>query len=120
MRSAAGICDGCRTGVAASAVGAGMMPCMIKILAAALACAAVCAAGAARAQTSPQYDDVQLHTLQHGGDLRTYGLYVPPTYRSGEPAPLIIALHGRFSSAKAFHALSGLRAVADARGAILL
>src|SRR5262245_39008696 len=74
--------------------------------------------GAAQAQS---YDrDVEQHTLTHAGVQRSVGLYVPASYRAGAPAPLIVALHGRFSSAKAFHAISGLAAVADARGAILV
>ena len=51
---------------------------------------------------------------------RTYGLYVPTSYRSAIPAPLIIALHGRFSSAQAYHAISDLDALAEARGAVVV
>lgn len=67
------------------------------------------------------YDrDIELRAVQHAGLFRAAGLYVPASYSAARPAPLIVALHGRFSSAKAFHALSGLAAVAEARGAILL
>lgn len=82
-------------------------------------CAGVLGIGAASAQTH-LYDDVQMESLAFAGAQRTYGVYVAPSYNADRPAPLIIALHGRFSSAKAFHALSGLRAVADRRGAVLL
>jgi polyhydroxybutyrate depolymerase len=47
-------------------------------------------------------------------------LYVPSTYRAEQPAPLIVALHGRFSSAQAFHAITRLAAVAEERGAIVV
>lgn len=74
--------------------------------------------GAARAQG---YDrDIELPALTHAGVQRSVGLYVPASHDVSRPAPLIVALHGRFSSAKAFHALSGLAAVAEARGAIVL
>ncbi|MEQ1811496.1 MAG: PHB depolymerase family esterase [Terricaulis sp.] len=66
------------------------------------------------------YDDLELNSFQYEGIQRTVGVYVPPSYHSGTPAPLIVALHGRFSSARAFHALSHLRRVADARGAIVI
>lgn len=56
----------------------------------------------------------------HDGAQRFVGVYEPSTYRRGQPAPLIIALHGRFSSPQAFHAQSGLAAVAEARGAIVI
>ncbi|MGE0664504.1 MAG: PHB depolymerase family esterase [Hyphomonadaceae bacterium] len=74
--------------------------------------------GAALAQT---YDrDIELRAILHNGDPRGVGLYVPSSYRAGQPAPLIVALHGRFSSPKAMHAITGLAAVAEARGAIIL
>ncbi len=61
-----------------------------------------------------------MHAIAIGLEARSLGLYVPSTYRPGQAAPLIIALHGRFSSAQAFHAISGLAAVAEARGAIVV
>lgn len=75
----------------------------------------------ASAQTATRYDpDIQMRQMDVRGQARRYGLYVPSTYRSGAPAPLIVALHGRFSSAKAFHALTGLTDLAERRGAILV
>jgi polyhydroxybutyrate depolymerase len=64
--------------------------------------------------------DVQIRQLFHDAERRSFGLYVPSTYAPGRPAAVIIALHGRFSSAKAFHAASGLAAVAEARGALVI
>jgi polyhydroxybutyrate depolymerase len=76
---------------------------------------------AAYAQAIGAYDrDIEMFSLEHGGAARSVGLYVPSSYSAGRPAPLIVALHGRSSSAKALHALSGLAAVAEARGAIVL
>src|SRR5690349_21136305 len=60
-----------------------------------------------------------MNTLRVGAVNRSIGLYVPHTYRTGRPAPLIIALHGRFSSAQALHAISHLSGVAEANGAIV-
>ncbi len=76
-------------------------------------------AGAAHAQQ--RYDRaLTMHELIHDGELRSVGVYTPSSYRPGAPAPAIVALHGRFSSAQALHAQSGLAAVAEARGAILI
>ncbi len=91
---------------------------MLRHLAAALFAAALCL-GVAHAQ--PRYDrGLEMHAIAIGLEARSLGLYVPSTYRPGQPAPLIVALHGRFSSAQAFHAISGLAAVAEARGAIVV
>ena len=73
-----------------------------------------------RAQSPGRGQDLKAFAIKLATGERTFGLYVPPTYTKEHPAPLIIALHGRFSSAKALHAVSHLQAVADARGAILL
>lgn len=91
---------------------------LCRNLAAALLLACVVAAPA---QAQPRYaPDLQMRSVLHDGERRAYGLYVPSTYRPGQPAPLIIALHGRASSAKAFHAFNGLAAVAEQRGAIVV
>src|SRR5262245_58266142 len=91
--------------------------CMIKAF---LAAFALTMALARVAHAQQRYDDLQMMAIDHGGAHRSVGVYVPASYHAGQPAPLIVALHGRFSSAKAFHAISGLAAVADARGAILV
>jgi phospholipase/carboxylesterase len=69
-------------------------------------------AGAA-AGTAP----VGLRVLGPGGARDGY-LYVPPTYRSGSPAPLAVLLHGAGEDAR--DGLALLRAQADAAGLILL
>jgi polyhydroxybutyrate depolymerase len=60
-----------------------------------------------------------MFALPYAGANRSVGLYVPHSYQRGRPAPLIIALHGRYSSAQAMHATSHLAAVAERRGAIV-
>ncbi len=74
----------------------------------------------ARAQDGRAFEDVQSFTIRHNGIDRTFGLYVPRSYQRGTPAPLVVALHGRFASADALHALSHLQQVAERQGAILL
>jgi len=66
-----------------------------------------------------QYTHLEMFALTQGGANRSVGLYVPHSYQRGRPAPLIIALHGRYSSAQALHAISHLAAIAERRGAIL-
>ncbi len=90
---------------------------MLRLIVIAVAAALLCA-GPARAQAS--LPDLQMRTLTHEGLPRGYGVYAPATLRADQPAALIVALHGRYSSPKALHALSGLAALADARGAVLI
>lgn len=78
-------------------------------------------AQSALAQQAPTYDrGLEMRGVEHDGEPRFVGVYEPASYRRGQSAPLIVALHGRFSSPQAFHALSGLAALAEARGAILV
>ena len=75
----------------------------------------------AHAQETPTYGRaLEMRGTDHDGSPRFVGVYQPSTYRAGQSAPLIVALHGRFSSPQAFHAMSGLAAVAEQRGAILI
>ncbi|MEZ5961380.1 MAG: PHB depolymerase family esterase [Hyphomonadaceae bacterium] len=75
----------------------------------------------AHAQGSPTYARaLQMRGYGHDGLTRFVGVYEPSTYQRGTPAPLIVALHGRFSSPQALHAQSGLGEVAEARGAIVI
>ena len=60
---------------------------------------------------------VGLRTLGPGGARDGY-LYVPPTDRTGIPAPLVVLLHGAGEDAR--DGLALLRAQADAAGLILL
>ncbi|MEZ5971008.1 MAG: PHB depolymerase family esterase [Hyphomonadaceae bacterium] len=77
--------------------------------------------GSAQAQNTPRYDRaLEMRGDEHDGVSRFVGVYVPASHQRGTPAPLIVALHGRFSSPQAFHALSGLAAVAEEHGAVLI
>jgi len=58
-----------------------------------------------------------LRVLESGGARDGY-LYVPPAYRTGIPAPLVVLLHGAGEDAR--DGLALLRAQADAAGLILL
>lgn len=49
-----------------------------------------------------------------------YELYVPPTYRSGTPVPLVVALHGCTMTADSYRTLSGWDALGRSRGFIVL
>lgn len=92
---------------------------LIRFLAAVIAAAVTLVP--AQAQDSPSYGrPLQMRGYGHDGLTRFVGVYEPSTYRRGTPAPLIVALHGRFSSPQAFHAQSGLAAIAEARGAIII
>jgi polyhydroxybutyrate depolymerase len=77
--------------------------------------------GVAHAQDTPTYGRaLEMRGYGQDGLSRFVGVYEPSTYRRGTPAPLIVALHGRFSSPQAFHAQSGLARVAEERGAIVI
>lgn len=80
--------------------------------------AAAWLAGAAHAQSLDR--GLDMRTLTHAGIARSFGVYTPATIDQAQAAPLIIALHGRYSSAQALHAISGLAATAESRGAVLL
>src|SRR5690242_10555577 len=73
----------------------------------------------ASSQTQATQPALMMNTLRVGSLNRSLGLYVPPSLHAGRPAPLIIALHSRYSSAQALHALSHLGDVADRNGAIV-
>ncbi|MBX7247762.1 MAG: hypothetical protein K1X35_01780 [Caulobacteraceae bacterium] len=75
--------------------------------------------GAVGAQ-APYSPNLRMRQVFHDGERRTYGLYVPQHYDPARPATVIVALHGRYSSAKAFHAFSRLADLAERRGAILV
>jgi predicted esterase len=47
---------------------------------------------------------------------RPYALYVPPAYRPGTPAPLLVAFHGLGSRGPMVASLLGLRDLADTKG----
>lgn len=57
-------------------------------------------------------------SLEHGGRSRTYLYHLPPGLRAG--APLVIALHGRLGQGSSQAKLTGLDAVADTAGFIVV
>ncbi|MEQ1817311.1 MAG: PHB depolymerase family esterase [Terricaulis sp.] len=92
---------------------------LMKLFAAVFA--AVLTFGSAQAQDTPSATrPLNIRGYEHDGQTRFVGVYQPSTYRRGQPAPLIVALHGRFSSPQALHAMSGLAAVAEQRGAVVI
>lgn len=58
----------------------------------------------------------QIHTLQFGGQTRSYILHVPPSYTGKFPAPLVIDMHGWFSTASQQALISGFRQKSDQVG----
>jgi polyhydroxybutyrate depolymerase len=91
----------------------------IPLVAAMMAMALAVPAQAQQSAAPNQVTRLDMFALAYGGANRSVGLYVPRSYQPGRPTPLIIALHGRYSSAQAMHAISHLAAVAERRGAIL-
>jgi polyhydroxybutyrate depolymerase len=57
--------------------------------------------------------------IASGGQTREYRLHVPPSYRPGQPMPLIINLHGYNSNAAQQEHVSGMSAKADEAGFIV-
>jgi poly(hydroxyalkanoate) depolymerase family esterase len=54
------------------------------------------------------------------GGTRFYEGYVPPSYRAGQPLPLVVALHGCTETADTFRELTGLDRLAQARHFIVV
>jgi polyhydroxybutyrate depolymerase len=69
----------------------------------------------ARPAVSPAPGDHTLY-LDWQGVERNYELHAPPGYRPGVSLPLVVALHGRPSSAAKLRATTGLDEVADREG----
>jgi polyhydroxybutyrate depolymerase len=56
----------------------------------------------------------------HDGAQRRYRLVVPDAYRVGQPMPVVLDFHGRHGSAESQALLSGLDAVGDREGFIVV
>lgn len=54
------------------------------------------------------------------GDKRTYRLKIPEGYTNEKPLPLVLALHGAFSSGRKMERFSGFSALADKEGFIVV
>ena len=77
----------------------------------------LCLAGLlARAQAGATYS----RTLLAGGLVREYRLYVPPSYRPGHPAPVLLNLHGYGSDNRSQESATNFNAIADTAGFLLV
>ena len=59
-------------------------------------------------------------TLTVGGRARTYLVHLPPRFRERAPLPILLAFHGGGGTAAGFKAYSGLDAVADREGFVVV
>jgi polyhydroxybutyrate depolymerase len=67
----------------------------------------------------PPEEHSVLQSIEHGGRWRTYLLHVPPSLREGEPAPLVLALHGTGGTGTGMEAVTGLSPLSDRHGFIV-
>jgi len=59
-------------------------------------------------------------TVSHLGSERPYWLHLPKGESTGEPRPLVIALHGAFTDGKITEGLTGFSALADEKGFVVV
>lgn len=71
-----------------------------------------------RPAVQPGAGDHVVH-LDHGGQERRALIHAPAVYRPGSRIPLVVALHGRPSSAEELRRTSALDSTADAKGFLL-
>jgi polyhydroxybutyrate depolymerase len=81
----------------------------------ATATVAAAATGPPHPAVKPAAGDHEIH-LDHAGDERRALLHAPKQFRPGRPVPLVIALHGRPSSAEELRRVTALDTTADAKG----
>jgi polyhydroxybutyrate depolymerase len=78
------------------------------------------------AATFPGYMTLEPGTYEHNLDMRisgfrrSYLIHIPKGYNPARPAPLVVALHGAFSTARKMEAETGLSELADRAGFITL
>lgn len=72
-----------------------------------------------RPAVEPAAGDHEIH-LDHAGDDRRALLHAPSRYRPGRPVPLVVALHGRPSSAEELRRTTALDATADVNGFLVV
>ena len=65
----------------------------------------------------PGTTDEQIFSV---GQARQYRLHVPPGYRPDNPVPLVLAFHGAGSTGAVFESYSGLSALADQAGYLVV
>jgi polyhydroxybutyrate depolymerase len=64
----------------------------------------------------PSFAETISYDLAHDGRQRSYQLYIPDSYRDDSPAPLLIVLHGRGSSAERMANLTRFNARSEVHG----
>jgi len=62
----------------------------------------------------------QYDSIMHSSGYRTYLLHLPPSYVPGNPAPVLIAMHGGFGSGPQLENQSQLSVKADSEGFIVV
>ena len=58
--------------------------------------------------------------LHHGGQSRTYRLYIPPGLEADSKAPMVVGLHGGLGSGDQFAGASRFEALAETEGFIVV
>jgi polyhydroxybutyrate depolymerase len=80
-------------------------------------------AAAVPAQSAPAYapgSAQQVHTLQTGGEHRSYELYLPPGYRRDRPAPLVLVFHAGGGRASGIAPHTGFSRLAEREGFVVV
>lgn len=62
---------------------------------------------------------MERHRFSHGGENRAYALHIPESYTGETPVALVLALHGRASSAGRMARLTGFNQRAESHGFIV-
>jgi polyhydroxybutyrate depolymerase len=62
----------------------------------------------------------QTRTLETGGERRSYELYVPPSYRHGRPAPLVLVFHAGGGRADGIAPHTGFSRLAEREGFVVV
>jgi len=62
----------------------------------------------------------RLEKIDSGGQIREYQIHIPPTYRMDQPVALVLGFHGNGGTAGMFEEYSGLSALADREGFIMV
>ncbi|MBW4663471.1 MAG: alpha/beta fold hydrolase [Chroococcus sp. CMT-3BRIN-NPC107] len=70
--------------------------------------------------TTPIATDMALQTLSYQGTTRSYYVYVPSSYQSGKPTPLVLAFHGGGGSGDRLAASTNLNDVANREGFVVV
>jgi polyhydroxybutyrate depolymerase len=91
-----------------------------RLLGCVVAAALVTASGDVAGSAAPPGPGVHTRELSWSNERRSYLLYVPATYTSEHPAPVVLNFHGNRSRAADQVALSRMNAAADAAGFVVI